>query len=67
MRLLQVYQVGISYADGIEQVDVISFVDVLRSKYSRLVCVVFAGELAVEALQGHRAGRKVIVLGTDPI
>ena len=58
---------GISYADSIEQVDVISFIDVLRSKYSRLVCVVFAGELTVEALQGHRAGRKVIVLGTDPI
>lgn len=58
---------GISYADGIEQVDVISFIDVLRSKYSRLVCIVFAGELAVEALQGHGAGRKVIILGTDPI
>ncbi len=67
MRLLQVDQVGISYADGIEQIDVISFIDVLRSKYSRLVCIIFAYKLAVEALQGHRAGRKVIVLGTDPI
>ena len=67
MRLLQVYQVGISYADSIEQIDVISFIDVLRSKYSRLVCVVFAGELVIEALQGHRASRKVIILGTDPI
>ncbi len=61
------YQVGISYADSIEQIYVISFIDVLRSKYSRLVCVVFAGELAVEALQGHGASRKVIILGTDPI
>ena len=58
---------GISYADSIEQIDVISSIDVLRSKHSRLVSVVFTGELAVEALQGHRTGRKVIILGTDPI